>query len=78
MIHPVLPAGHARSVACRYCIYSLVQNGFFAPQGRHIPLNVKFGMGADRSNLARAKFHVSRTDGQKQRLLPPSLVRVGA
>ena len=31
---------------CRYCIYSVVQNGFFAPQGRHIaPMNVKFGRG---------------------------------
>jgi len=43
-----LPAGLRVAQPCRYynayCFYSVVQNGFFAPQGRHVaPINVKFG-----------------------------------
>ena len=39
-----LPAGLRVALPCRYCFYSLAQNGFFAPQGRHVaPINVYRG-----------------------------------
>jgi len=57
-----LPGGLREAQPCRYCFYSVVvQNGFFAPQGRHVaPINVKFGTGeqTDRRVRPRAKFHV--------------------
>jgi len=50
-----LPAGLREAQTCQYCFYSVVQNGFFAPQGRHVaPIHVKFGTGP------RAKFRVYR------------------
>ena len=46
--HYLLPAGlrEREPQLYLYCFYSVVQNGFFAPQWRHIaPTNVKFGTG---------------------------------
>ena len=58
---------------CRYCFYSLAQNGFFAPQGRHVaPINVKVGTGKRTgSPLPRAHFHVYR--GKVVGIQPPKL-----
>jgi len=47
-----LPAGLREAQPCRHCFYSVVQNGFFCPQGRHVaPINVK--------------CQISRLSGQK-------------
>ena len=32
-----LPAGLHAAPPCQYYVYSVIQNGFFAAQGRHIP-----------------------------------------
>jgi len=66
-----LPAGLCEAQPCQYCIYSVVQKMFFAPQGRHITLiKVKFGTGS-RPPLPHAKFHVYR--GRNVGIQPPKL-----
>ena len=68
---------------CRYCFYSMVQNGFFALQERHVaPINVKFGTG--RHSPVGIVFHVYQKENvgiqppklKKFRILASNLTRL--
>ena len=57
---------------CRYCFYSVVQNGFFAPQGGHVRCPDKCEIWHKEADLLpRAKFHVYR--GRNVGIQPPKL-----
>jgi len=58
----LLLAGLHVAQPCRYCFYSLAQNGFFAPQG---------GGHVGTGELSRANFHVYR--GKNVGIQPPKL-----
>ena len=65
-----LPAGLRVAQPCQYCLYSMVQNGFFAPQERHVaPINVKFGTPAP-------PFQISRLSGRKCDNTSPKTVKI--
>jgi len=68
------PARSAAMSDCRYCFYSVVQNGFFAPQGRHVAsINVKFGTGERRS---ASPCQIWRLSGQKCGNTAPKTVKI--
>ena len=78
-----LPAGLRVAQPCRYCFYSMVQNGVFAPQERHVaPINVKFGTG--RHSPVGIVFHVYQKENvgiqppklKKFRILASNLTRL--